>query len=112
MHAARHLQRRRVRPEAADRRFPHPFGRCVEHQIAIDVHYAYLVGYGDTGGWPTWNANGDYPLFFTQTAAQHGATPMFTYLSLPFVWIVNGTVSRTAVAGLSVPNTPYSYATL
>jgi hypothetical protein len=53
-----------------------------DHQIAIDVHYAYLVGYGDTGGWPTWNANGDYPLFFAQTAEQHGATPMFTYYQL------------------------------
>src|SRR5262245_57274335 len=53
-----------------------------DHQIPIDVHYAYLVGYGDQTGWPTWNANGDYPLFFAQTAEQHAATPMFTYYQL------------------------------
>jgi hypothetical protein len=53
-----------------------------DHQIPIDVHYAYLVGYGDQTGWPTWNANGDYPLFFAQTAEQHTATPMFTYYQL------------------------------
>src|SRR5262245_20053778 len=53
-----------------------------DHQIPIDVHYAYLTGYGDQTGWPTWNANGDYPLYFAQNAAQHGATPMFTYYQL------------------------------
>jgi len=53
-----------------------------DHQIPIDIHYAYLVGYGDQTGWPTWNADGNYPLFFAQTAAQHAATPMFTYYQL------------------------------
>ena len=52
------------------------------HGIAIDLHYAYLDGYGDSGGWPTWNTNGDYPKFFADTAAQHAATPMFTYYQL------------------------------
>jgi hypothetical protein len=52
------------------------------HGIALDLHYAYLDGYGDTGGWPTWNTNGDYPKFFADTAAQHAATPMFTYYQL------------------------------
>lgn len=53
-----------------------------DHAIPIDIHYAYLVGYGDSGGWPTWNANGDYPLLFAQGAADHQATPMFTYYQL------------------------------
>ena len=50
--------------------------------IPIDLHYAYLDGYGDSGGWPTWNANGDYPLFFEQNATSHGVTAMFTYYQL------------------------------
>ena len=53
-----------------------------DHQIPIDLHYAYLVGYGDQTGWPTWNANGDYPLLFARTAHTHGATSMFTYYQL------------------------------
>ena len=52
------------------------------HAIPIDLHYAYLDGYGDSGGWPTWNTNGDYPKFFAATADQHAATPMFTYYQL------------------------------
>ena len=53
-----------------------------DHAVPIDLHYASLVGYGDSGGWPTWNANGDYPLFFAQAAIDHDATPMFTYYQL------------------------------
>jgi hypothetical protein len=53
-----------------------------DHAVPIDLHYAYLVGYGDQGGWPTWNTDGDYPLYFAQTAEQHSATPMFTYYQL------------------------------
>jgi hypothetical protein len=53
-----------------------------DHGVPIDLHYAYLDGYGDQGGWPTWNANGDYPLFFVQTATAHDATAMFTYYQL------------------------------
>jgi hypothetical protein len=52
------------------------------HAVPIDLHYAYLNGYGDQGGWPTWNTNGDYPKFFAQTAATHTVTPMFTYYQL------------------------------
>ncbi len=53
-----------------------------DHQIPIDLHYAYLAGYGDRTGWPTWNAGGDYPKFFAQEADTHGVTPMFTYYML------------------------------
>lgn len=52
------------------------------HAVPIDLHYAYLVGYGDQTGWPTWNANGDYPKFFAQAAETHTVTPMFTYYQL------------------------------
>jgi hypothetical protein len=53
-----------------------------DHSVPIDLHYAYLDGYGDGNGWPTWNAQGNYPLFFAQTAATHQVTPMFTYYQL------------------------------
>jgi hypothetical protein len=53
-----------------------------EHDVAIDLHYAYLVGYGDNGGWPTWNEDGNYALYFAQTATEHAVTPMFTYYQL------------------------------
>jgi hypothetical protein len=52
------------------------------HAVPIDLHYAYLVGYGDRGGWPSWNTNGDFPKFFAQAAATHAVTPMFTYYQL------------------------------
>jgi hypothetical protein len=52
------------------------------NNVPIDLHYAYLVGYGDGTGWPTWNTNGDYPLFFEQNATQHQVTAMFTYYQL------------------------------
>lgn len=52
------------------------------NDIPIDLHYAYLVGYGDETGWPTWNTNGNYPLYFAQNATDHGVTPMFTYYQL------------------------------
>jgi hypothetical protein len=52
------------------------------NDVPIDLHYAYLVGYGDKTGWPTWNTNGDYPLFFERTATMHQVTAMFTYYQL------------------------------
>src|SRR5262249_59431044 len=39
-------------------------------------------GYGDMGGWPTWNTDGDYPKFFVQTDTMHAVTSMFTYYQL------------------------------
>jgi hypothetical protein len=50
--------------------------------VPMDLHYAYLDGYGDQNGWPTWNTNGDYPLFFIQADMPHGVTSMFTYYQL------------------------------
>src|SRR5207253_2816063 len=50
--------------------------------VPMDLHYAYLDGYGDKTGWPTWNTNGDYPLFFIQTDTSHSVTSMFTYYQL------------------------------
>jgi len=53
-----------------------------QHQVPIDLHYAYLVGYGDQGGWPTWNSNGTYVDNFASNATDHGVTPMFTYYQM------------------------------
>jgi len=53
-----------------------------DHAVPIDLHYAYLDGYGDQGGWPTWNTGGDYPLFFQQADDPHHVTSWFTYYQL------------------------------
>jgi hypothetical protein len=50
--------------------------------VPIGLHYAYLDGYGDQGGWPTWNTGGDYPLVFEQADDPHHVTSMFTYYQL------------------------------
>ncbi len=50
--------------------------------VPIDLHYAYLDGYGDQGGWPTWNTDGDYPLYFEQTDDMHAVSSWFTYYQL------------------------------
>ncbi|CAN5914810.1 hypothetical protein BH11MYX3_BH11MYX3_44550 [soil metagenome] len=63
-----------------------------DHAVPIDLHYAYLVGYGDSCGWPTWNAQGNYPLFFAQSAGTHQVTPMFTYYQLALK-LENGNVA-------------------
>ncbi|HTL36228.1 MAG TPA: hypothetical protein VL326_24015 [Kofleriaceae bacterium] len=52
------------------------------NNVPIDLHYAYLNGYGDGTGWPTWNTNGDYPYFFEMNATAHQVTAMFTYYQL------------------------------
>ncbi|MGE0786236.1 MAG: hypothetical protein AB7S26_11145 [Sandaracinaceae bacterium] len=49
---------------------------------SLDLHYIYLVGYGDNGGWPTWNANGTFPVIHADAASRHGARMMFTYYQL------------------------------
>ena len=53
-----------------------------DHDIPIDLHYAYLVGYGDQGGWPSWNVDGNYPKYFAETADSNNATPMYIYYQL------------------------------
>jgi len=56
-----------------------------DHNIPIDLHYAYLVGYGDDGGgWPNWNTDGAYVTNFADNADAHGVTPMFTYYQFAF----------------------------
>jgi hypothetical protein len=53
-----------------------------DHDVPIDLHYAYLVGYGDGDGWPTWNDGGMYPTFFSNQADENGVTAMYTYYQL------------------------------
>jgi hypothetical protein len=53
-----------------------------DNNIPIDLHYTYLVGYGDDGGWPTWNADGAYVDYRCEAARNNGVTPMFTYYQM------------------------------
>jgi len=50
--------------------------------VALDLHYAYLVGLAGQGGWPDWNANGTFVNILTDTAKRHGTVPMFTLYSM------------------------------
>lgn len=45
--------------------------------VTLDLHYAYLVGLEGEGGWPDWNEGGSFVNILTDTAADHGVTPMF-----------------------------------
>lgn len=48
----------------------------------LDLHYAYITGFGDQDGWPTWNTGGTFVNVLTDSAAKHGVAPMFTYYAL------------------------------
>jgi len=48
----------------------------------LDLHYAYLVGLGGSGGWPDWNAGGTFVNILTDSAKSHGVAPMFTLYSM------------------------------
>jgi len=51
--------------------------------IPWDYAYQYLSGGVNTGtGWETWNANGQFPLWYAQDAASHHYIPVFTYYDL------------------------------
>ncbi|MBV9600760.1 MAG: hypothetical protein JOZ87_28440 [Chloroflexi bacterium] len=51
--------------------------------IPWDYRMQYLAGGVNTGsGWETWNANGQFPLFYAQGSAQHGYIPVFPYYEL------------------------------
>jgi hypothetical protein len=45
--------------------------------VTLDLHYAYLVGLPGEGGWPDWNAGGTFVNILTDSADEHGVTPMF-----------------------------------
>ena len=48
----------------------------------LDLHYAYLVGFADRGGWPDWNPNGTFVDVVVTSANAHGVTPMFTLYAM------------------------------
>jgi hypothetical protein len=51
--------------------------------IAWDYAYQYLSGgVNTTGGWSTWNASGQFPLYYAQGAASHNYVPVLTYYNL------------------------------
>ena len=51
--------------------------------VPWDYAYTYLAGGVNTGGgWQTWNANAQYPLWYAQSAAAHGYIPTLPYYML------------------------------
>jgi hypothetical protein len=59
------------------------YGWMPQSGIPWDYAYQYLSGGVNTGsGWETWNASGQFPLFYAQGAASHGYIPMFPYYEI------------------------------
>jgi hypothetical protein len=51
--------------------------------IPWDYAYQYLSGGVNTGaGWETWNSNGQFPLYYAQSAAASHYIPVFSYYEL------------------------------
>lgn len=48
----------------------------------LDLHYHYLVGTHDAGGWTTWNSAPDYATLRIQQSQSHGVVPMFVYYAM------------------------------
>lgn len=50
----------------------------------LDIHYTYLNGYSNSGGWTTWNSPaGEYAGILADAAQRNGQlAPMFTYYDL------------------------------
>ncbi len=49
----------------------------------LDIHYTYLTGYSDQGGWSTWNTNGAFATILADACQRNGGlAPMFTYYQL------------------------------
>jgi hypothetical protein len=48
----------------------------------LDLHYWYVNGYSDRGGWTTWNPAGSYVTIHGEAAERHGVVPMITYYQL------------------------------
>lgn len=60
-----------------------PSGWVASTGVAFDYVYQYLAGGVNTGGgWQTWNANAQFPLFYAQAAKARGAIPVLTYYML------------------------------
>ena len=50
--------------------------------VTMDLHYTYLTGYSDQGGWTTWNTDGAFITILADAAERHGVAPMATYYQL------------------------------
>ena len=50
----------------------------------LDIHYTYLTGYSDMGGWTTWNSPpGEFAGILADACQRHGGlAPMFGYYQL------------------------------
>jgi len=59
------------------------YGWMPNSGVPWDYAYQYLAGGTNTGGgWETWNAGAQFPLYYAQGAASHGYIPVFSYYEL------------------------------
>ncbi|MCZ7677846.1 MAG: hypothetical protein M5U28_03315 [Sandaracinaceae bacterium] len=62
----------------------------------LDVHYMYITGYSDRGGWATWNSDGAFVTIQGEAAVRHGVVPMFTVYQLALEYETGNDVLRDA----------------
>jgi len=56
------------------------YGWLPDSGVPWDYAYQYLAGGANTGaGWRTWNASGQFPLWYAQGAHSEGTIPFFSY---------------------------------
>ncbi len=59
------------------------YGWMPNSGIPWDFAYQYLSGGVNTSaGWETWNASGQFPIYYAQGAASHGYIPVFPYYEI------------------------------
>jgi len=59
------------------------YGWMPNSGVPWDYAYQYLAGGVNTGGgWETWNAGAQFPLYYAQGAASHNYIPVFSYYEL------------------------------
>ncbi|MEM7799072.1 MAG: hypothetical protein AAF633_07785 [Chloroflexota bacterium] len=57
-----------------------PGNAPIDASQGLDYRYQYLAGgAGNSGSWPNWNANGDFPKFYIEDSIDNDVIPVFSY---------------------------------
>ncbi|MEM7802997.1 MAG: hypothetical protein AAF633_27655 [Chloroflexota bacterium] len=56
-----------------------PSSAASDAALGVKYRYQYLSGGAGRNTWPTWNVNGNFPLYYIQDSKENGVTPVFTY---------------------------------
>ncbi|MEM7798666.1 MAG: dockerin type I domain-containing protein [Chloroflexota bacterium] len=67
------------RPAVEIGRQSSPGSAAADAQLGLGYRYQYLSGGAGRGTWPTWNVDGNFPLYYIQDSKEQGVTPVFSY---------------------------------